>query len=45
MMERTMAKMDSFQEEMDADQVEMMAQMEAKVDGNLKEIIAEMRAW
>jgi hypothetical protein len=45
MMEWMLAKMYSFQEEMKTNQAEMLVRMEAKVDANLKEIIAGMRVW
>jgi hypothetical protein len=51
-MEHMLAKMDSFQEDINGDQteiktnqVEMLAQMEPKMDANLKEFIVEIKAW
>jgi hypothetical protein len=42
-MKRILAKMDSFQAKMDANQ-EMTARLEAKTDANLKEMKDEIRA-
>jgi hypothetical protein len=52
MIERMLAKMDYFQEEMkvnqakmDSNHAEMLTRMETKTDVTLKETIAEIWAW